>query len=107
MEAGLETGNSQYLRDMTGGISFAVVAILVGSFLGMVLVKGIHGPLADFSQVLSSVTQGNLTIQANLNRKDEFGQMGQNLNTMVADLRKVLAPTLSWSGLLTFDRSCA
>jgi methyl-accepting chemotaxis protein len=86
----LETGNSQYLRGMTAGISFSVVAILVGSFLGMVLVKGIHGPLMAFGQVLGAVTQGDLTVQANLNRKDEFGQMGQNLNSMVADLRKVL-----------------
>jgi len=86
----LETGNSQYLRGMTGGISFSVVAILLGSFLGLVLVKGIHGPLMAFGQVLAAVSQGNLKIQANLDREDEFGQMGQNLNAMVADLRKVL-----------------
>jgi len=86
----METGNLQYLRGMKGGIGFAIVAIVAGSLLGMVLVKGIHGPLADFSQVLAAVSQGNLTIQANLDRKDEFGNLGQSLNTMVADLRKVL-----------------
>jgi len=86
----LELGNADYLRGMRGGIGFSIVAIVAGSLLGMVLVKGIHGPLADFSQVLAAVTQGNLTIQANLGRKDEFGTLGQNLNTMVADLRGVL-----------------
>ena len=86
----LELGNADYLRGMRGGIGFSIVAIVAGSLLGMVLVKGIHGPLADFSQVLKAVTQGNLTIQANLDRKDEFGELGQNLNTMVTDLRKVL-----------------
>ena len=88
--ADLETAHGEYLRAMTGGISFSIAAILLGSFLGMVLVKGIHGPLAAFDKVLTGVTQGDLTIVANLEREDEFGQMGKRLNAMVADLRKVL-----------------
>jgi len=86
----LESGKRQYLTAMKGGIGFSIIAIVIGSLLGMVLVKGIHGPLADFSQVLGAVSQGNLTIHANLDRKDEFGRLGQDLNTMVANLRKVL-----------------
>ena len=86
----LEAGNRRFLREMEGGIGFAIAAIAVGSLLGLALVVGIHDPLKAFSQVLAAVTQGNLTLQAGLDRKDEFGQMGQSLNLMVADLRKVL-----------------
>ena len=86
----LKSGRGEYLRGMIGGISFSIVAILLGSLLGVVLVKGIHDPLAEFSQVLGAVTRGDLTVQASVGRKDEFGTLGDGLNQMVADLRNVL-----------------
>jgi len=55
-----------------------------------VVIRGIHGPLEAFSRLLGSVSKGDLTATATLDRADEFGHLGRDLNTMVADLRKVL-----------------
>jgi len=86
----LAVGKGEYLRGMAGGISFSIVAILLGSLAGMALVKGIHDPMAEFGTVLEAVTRGDLTAHASLSRRDEFGKLGQGLNLMVADLRQVL-----------------
>jgi len=89
-DALVAAGHGAFLQGMTGRISFSIIAIILGSLLGMVLVKGIHDPLTEFSQVLDAVSKGDLTVQASLARKDEFGNLGQRLNTMVKDLHTVL-----------------
>ena len=86
----LEIGKGASVRSMTGGITFSLLAIAFGCFLGMVLVKGINGPLKEFGEVLGSVTQGDLTAKPTGERRDEFGDLGKSLNRMVEDLRNVL-----------------
>ncbi len=86
----LVVGKTAYWRGMIGGILFSVLGILGASLVGWFVIKGIHGPLNDFGQVLGRVAQGDLTARATIDRKDEFGTLGQNLNTMVSDLRTVL-----------------
>jgi methyl-accepting chemotaxis protein len=86
----MEAGHGEYLRGMVGGITFSIVAIILGSLAGLVLVKGIHDPLEAFGTVLEAVTRGDLTAQCTLASGDEFGNLGRSLNRMVADLRQVL-----------------
>jgi len=86
----LAAGQAQFRRGMAGGIGFSIVGIVVGSLLGLALVRGVHDPLAAFGGVLEAVTRGDLTVTAELDRRDEFGDLGRTLNTMVADLRRVL-----------------
>jgi methyl-accepting chemotaxis protein len=86
----MKLGQAQYRQGMIGGITFSIVGIIVGSLLGMVVIKGIHDPLAAFSRLLGSVSKGDLTATATVDRQDEFGDLGRNLNAMVADLRRVL-----------------
>ena len=87
----LEIGKGASFRSMMGGITFSVLAIGFGCFLGMTLIKGIKDPLREFGAVLGAVAQGDLTARSTEERRDEFGQLGKSLNAMVEDLRKVLA----------------
>ncbi|MDR3671277.1 MAG: methyl-accepting chemotaxis protein [Holophaga sp.] len=86
----LANGQSEYRHNLVFGIAFSFIAILVGSMLGMVLIKGIHDPLRAFGLLLGAVAKGDLSAQATMDRKDEFGELGQSLNTMVGNLRTVL-----------------
>jgi methyl-accepting chemotaxis protein len=63
---------------------------MVGTLLGLALIKGIHEPLAAFGTLLGAVVKGDLTVQAPADREDDFGDLGRSLNAMVADLRQVL-----------------
>jgi len=89
-EDALRAGQARYRRGMAGGIAFSVLGILFGSLLGLVVSRGIHEPLKAFGRVLGSVAKGDLTASATLDRKDEFGRLGEDLNRMVTDLRGVL-----------------
>ena len=86
----LATGRSEYRNGLIGGIAFSLLGIGVGSLLGLVLKKGIHDPLIAFGGVLEAVAKGDLTARCGLVRKDEFGQLSRDLDTMVAGLRSVL-----------------
>jgi len=89
-EDALRAGQADYRRGMAGGITFSALGIVLGSLLGLVVARGIHEPLKAFGLVLGSVARGDLTAQATLDRKDEFGRLGQDLNAMVGDLKGVL-----------------
>ena len=86
----LVVGKQAYWRGMIGGVLFSVFGILVASAVGWLVIRGINEPLHAFGQVLAAVAQGDLTARATLERKDEFGTLGQHLNRMVGDLRTVL-----------------
>jgi methyl-accepting chemotaxis protein len=87
----LAHGEAQFRQDMAICLTVALLGILGGSLLGWALIRGIHGPLQAFGQVLAVVAQGDLTARATLDRRDEFGDLGSRLNTMVDRLRLVLA----------------
>jgi methyl-accepting chemotaxis protein len=86
----LRIGQSEYRQGLIGGITFSIIGILLGSLFGLLVTEGIHKPLKAFGQVLGAVAQGDLTARATLDRRDEFGKLGSDLNAMVGDLRTVL-----------------
>ncbi len=86
----LEDGRAQFRRGTTLGISFASLGILAGTLLGWVLIKQVNDPLVAFGKLLGTVAEGDLTARARLDRKDEFGEMGERLNAMLVRLQAVL-----------------
>ena len=89
-EDALRVARVEARNGMIAGITFSILAIVAGSLLGLVVTRGIQGPLNAFRSVLGSVAKGDLTVQATIDRKDEFGDLGQSLNGMVDNLRSVL-----------------
>ncbi|WP_306590216.1 methyl-accepting chemotaxis protein [Geothrix sp. 21YS21S-4] len=89
-EESIAAGERQARVGLALGLGFSVLGIAAGMALGWALMKGIHDPLRSFGQVLGAVAEGDLTTRASLDRKDEFGQMGERLNAMVDRLRSVL-----------------
>ncbi|WP_168205820.1 methyl-accepting chemotaxis protein [Geobacter sp. FeAm09] len=64
----------------------AVVLLVFSTLLG----RGIRKGLADFSAVIDRVADNDLTVQAAVNDRDEFGQMGIRLNAMLGGLRRII-----------------
>ena len=86
----LAAGQVQYRTGLFAGVGFSLLGVMVGTLLGLALIKGIHEPLAAFGTLLGAVVKGDLTVQAPADREDDFGDLGRSLNAMVADLRQVL-----------------
>jgi methyl-accepting chemotaxis protein len=89
-EHALTDGIVAYRRGLLLCGVLALVGITCGILLGLALVKGVDDPLHAFSKVLDQVAEGDLTVKADMDRKDEFGALCGGLNATVARLRKLL-----------------
>ncbi|CAI6083551.1 Methyl-accepting chemotaxis protein McpB [Paenibacillus sp. JJ-100] len=65
-------------------------AVIVGIVLLVFIIRGIHRPLQQLTKAAAQVSAGDLTVRVGLQRKDEFGQLGDSFDTMTTSLRKVL-----------------
>jgi methyl-accepting chemotaxis protein len=89
-ELALEKGRQAYSRTLATAVGFGLAGIVLGSLLSLAVIRGIHGPLVAFGGVLGVVAKGDLTARIDLDRKDEFGRLGEDLNRMVGGLRTVM-----------------
>lgn len=72
-----------------------IIALSVGTtafaiFIAFITIGAIRKPLAQFTQELTKLRDGDLTVQFNQSRKDEFGNLAESLNTVVSSQRQIL-----------------
>lgn len=66
-----------------------VIIILVGSLIAVVVTRSISNPLIKLAATAREISSGNF-ITANLNRKDEVGQLADAFDIMVHQLKEKL-----------------
>lgn len=71
-------------------ITIVASALVIGLILLIFIIRSIHRPLLQLTQAASKVSAGDLTVRVGLQRKDEFGQLGDSFDTMTTSLRSVL-----------------
>lgn len=92
--------------------SSAVVTILIcvafSVIFGFILVIGILKPINENKQIAEQMASGDLTVQANIQTKDEFGTMGQSfakmihmLNSTISEVQQASAQVSSGAEQLT------
>lgn len=79
----------QTLRSIQGAALFAIIVVMLVS-LYLMHAQAIV-PLADLLQCARRVRVGDFTVRAQHVGEDEFGQLGQSFNYMVADLSRSYA----------------
>ncbi len=90
-------------------IVFAFVAVLLGVFIamtfGVILSKGIAGPMTKVVKILNEMSRGHLNERLNMHRSDEIGQMANTLDKYADDLQNgtVKALNMLANGDLTFE----
>lgn len=67
-----------------------VAAMLFGIVVAFTMIRAIRQPLAEFKESLHHLSEGNLTVNFNQKRKDEFGELAESLNTVVSSQRDIL-----------------
>lgn len=78
-------GKSVYILVITSSVSFIIVAIIA-----FIIVRGITGGVHAMSDTLNKVADGDLLARADINSKDEIGEMATALNNTVSNLREVM-----------------
>jgi methyl-accepting chemotaxis protein len=70
---------------------FACIGLLIGSSLAVLIVRSLIGSILPIVEVLQQISQHNLCIpDVEVTTDDELGQAGQALNTMKANLSKMV-----------------
>ena len=69
-------------------IGIICVGVVFGIFTGIVMTRAITRPLARFGEVLAAVSDGDLSVQSDIQTKDELGQMSEVLNSTISNLRE-------------------
>ena len=71
-------------------IIIAIIAILIVIGITFITVKRITTPLQILANEVQMVADGDLTVQANVNGKDEIAILAQGFNAMVHNLRSLI-----------------
>ncbi|MBF0537550.1 MAG: MCP four helix bundle domain-containing protein [Nitrospirae bacterium] len=98
--------NSKKLSDETARIynssrTFMIVLIVAGIVFGMIMgifISGsISNPLKEAVVVAEAISNGDLTRQIDMDRKDEIGQLASAMNAMTKRLRDVISEVITAS----------
>lgn len=65
-------------------------AVLAGLLMTWIISRGIIGPLNRTLNFIGEVSEGNLSVNVNLYRKDELGRLADGIDVMVGRLRDVV-----------------
>ncbi len=86
--------NSEVLADtrplMINAVLIIVACLILGAAVAIYIASRITKDINLVNRVLSKVSEGNLTDKVNLSRKDEIGQMSQNLNRTIDVLQELI-----------------
>lgn len=82
-------------------ISLSVGSILVALLVGVITINTIRRPLSQIQGLLLKVRGGDLRVEFDQRRKDEFGELGESLNAVVIGLKDIIQKVSSGSGRLS------
>ena len=98
------TADTAYRSSRTTSILLLVVGLLVAAAMGMVVARAVVQSLGKVRQVCDGLAAGDLTRTTGLLSRDEPGQMGQALDSAMANLRQTVA-TIDGSATSLADAS--
>ncbi len=70
------------------GIPLGTLVLII---MGATIAIGITRPLGSITDLVSKLAEGDFTVQADINSKDEIGQMAGNLNQTIETLSETLS----------------
>ncbi|HHX87478.1 MAG TPA: HAMP domain-containing protein [Firmicutes bacterium] len=76
------------MRNMA--ILIAAIMAVVIILIGILMANSIARPMQEIVAVASGIAQGNLLLEAKVNRGDEIGQLGEEFNIMSQGLRQLI-----------------
>jgi methyl-accepting chemotaxis protein len=79
-----------------------MAAIIFGTLIATVVIRGILGPLNATNDILKDISEGDgdLTMRVPVNTRDEIGELGQNFNNFSEKLHGIISKIASSSSEL-------
>lgn len=80
-----ETG--EFLRS---SVIVGILVILIGSVVGVVFAGSLTRPITEIVNTMKVVAAGDLTTKSEVKTKDEIGDLSDNFNTMIENVRELV-----------------
>ncbi len=96
-----KNANSSVNFNLSMIVILALSAITIAGAVGFWVAQSIRKPLGKIAHVFAKVSDGDMTQTINLKSKDEFGQLGDWLNSLIVTLRSMLQDISSHSEQLS------
>lgn len=95
---------SKYLEkmnDMKQGVFLALfICLLVGIFVAFFFAKRITNPIERLMSLMKKVEDKDLTVEADIQSKDEFGQLARGFNNMLIHTRELISQVIEKSKIV-------
>ncbi len=84
------TPHNTLLRTITSRIWFTVFTYtIVGSLLTLLVASKVVKPITTLTLATKEVAKGNFDVEVNTNRDDEIGELTEQFNRMIIELRRI------------------
>ncbi len=90
MDEAIKDGNATKKSAAAMLVGVASFSILIGVLLGIVITRGITGPLSRGVKFATDIAEGDLTARMDIDQKDEVGILSGVLGNMAAKLREIV-----------------
>ena len=74
-----------------------VVSAIIVAFAGLFIATGVANPVKQVAEVAGKIAGGDFTVETNIKRKDEIGQLAQAFNMMSESLRSLISSAVDMS----------
>ena len=98
MADAIRDGNTSKKSALSMLLGVASLSILLGIFLGMVITRGITGPLSKGGDFAQAIANGDLSAEIDIDQKDEVGILTKALEEMSLKLRSIVGEIKTASG---------
>jgi len=79
-------------RSATVVIIIGVILLIIAVIISIIMAKAFTSPITDINKSLSDLSEGRFTnITSNIGRKDEFGHMIDNTNSVITTLGSIVS----------------
>ncbi len=79
-------------RSATVVIVIGVILLIIAVIISIIMAKAFTSPITDINKSLSDLSEGRFTnITSNIGRKDEFGHMIDNTNSVITTLGSIVS----------------
>ncbi len=77
-----------------------VFSIIAGTFFTLFITRSVKKPVTELKVVLEKVAQGDLSVNAKVESKDEIGMISQSVNEAITSIKKLISESKTISSSL-------
>jgi len=101
MTAALKEAATAERNGTTVLIVLTIAAVIVAIFLGTLVSRFISTKISSIAESTKNIAEGNLQNKLNISSNDELGDLANDTNSMISNLRQMIGQILTFSGKLT------